>query len=406
MRPNNFDLIRLLAALQVVYCHTTHHLKVDHGIGDPTLSYVINWFQGVPIFFTISGFLISRSWERSTDIRDYAKKRALRIYPALWLQLAVGIALATVFGEITRTVVMSKGFYLWVAAQVSFLQFYNPDFLRGFGNGALNGSVWTIPVELGFYIAIPVIYRLVIARSNRLWADCQLAALALVSFAYWFYLSTYADGQSRLVKLQLVTPFPHIYMFLFGVIAQRNFERLLPFIENQIITWLVLFSVYMTMFNPWGREYLSPSPAAVLGGRALLAVTALSFAFSWRSLAERLLRENDISYGIYLYHGLIINVLLELGWTGQQSQVGFVFAITAVLATLSWWAIEYPALQTVGRVASHAGGQAERSAVSPVPETNVPTSAVEKARIERQETASIESETEKPPVPEIRRRAA
>lgn len=344
MRPNNFDLLRLLAALQVVYCHTTWHLGIRAGLGDPWISWVINWFPGVPIFFTISGFLISRSWERSTDLRDYASKRALRIYPALWVQLAVGISLAACFGFITPRIVTSGSFAGWILAQTTCLQFYNPSFLRGFGLGALNGSLWTIPVELGFYVTLPLLYAGFINRFNRHWADAGLMVMSLASFAYWFQLSTYADPDSNWTKLQMVSSLPHLYMFLLGVVLQRNFERILPLIENRAPIWLATFAICMITLNPWSEAKISAWPLAVLVGRGLLAMTVLSIAFSWRSLSERLLRGNDISYGVYLYHGLAINALVQLGWKGESWQLAFVVAVTIAVATLSWRLIEHPAV--------------------------------------------------------------
>jgi dTDP-4-amino-4,6-dideoxygalactose transaminase/peptidoglycan/LPS O-acetylase OafA/YrhL len=344
MRPNNFDLLRLLAAWQVVYCHSCWHLNVTSGIGNPTLAWFVNWFPGVPIFFTISGFLISRSWERTDDWRQYATKRALRIYPALWVQLAVGILLAASFGVITSSVVSGSSFIAWVIAQSTCVQFYNPSFMRSFGLGVLNGSLWTIPVELGFYLSLPLLYGCLVNRVSRRIADGGMAVLSLVSFGYWFYLSTWADPASNWTKLQMVTPLPHLHMFLVGVLLQRNFERVLPYVENRAPLWFAAFATCMLSLNPWGAGVLSTSPVAVLLGRILLAMTVLSFAFSWRSLSERLLRGNDISYGVYLYHGLAINTLVQLGWKGRHEDLAIVALATLLLATLSWWLVEHPAV--------------------------------------------------------------
>ncbi len=344
MRPNNFDLIRLMAAWQVVYCHTCTHLELKSGIGNPTLEYFVHWFQGVPVFFTISGFLISRAWERTNHWHDYAVRRGLRIYPALWVQLVVGILLAASFGAITSDIATSRSFAMWVVGQSTFFQFYNPEFLRGFGKGALNGSLWTIPVELGFYISLPLIYRTFIDRVRCKQANLGLMLLTLLSFAWWFHLAHLSLPHSNWVKLQGVTPLPHLYMFLLGVLAQRNIERLLPILENRAMLWLASFSAFMLAFNPWGREALSASVISVFAGRLLLAMTVLSFAFSWRSLSERLLRGNDISYGVYLYHGLAINALVEAGWTGRTWHFGLVALVTVVLAEISWRLIERPVL--------------------------------------------------------------
>jgi peptidoglycan/LPS O-acetylase OafA/YrhL len=48
-------------------------------------------------------------------------------------------------------------FLACLAAQLTIGQFYNPAFLRGFGVGVLNGSLWTIPVELQFYLLLPLL---------------------------------------------------------------------------------------------------------------------------------------------------------------------------------------------------------------------------------------------------------
>lgn len=79
-RRNNFDIIRLLAALQVTIGHGLHILQIG---GGDFLS-LCDLFPGVIIFFTISGFLITMSWERSKTVEKYARNRFLRLFPALF----------------------------------------------------------------------------------------------------------------------------------------------------------------------------------------------------------------------------------------------------------------------------------------------------------------------------------
>jgi len=261
------------------------------------------------------------------------------------MQFAIGIVVAACFGVITPAVVASRSFFMWVIAQSTFIQFYNPSFMRGFGVGVLNGSLWTIPVELAFYVSLPIIYSVMFNRMHRRSAEVCLILLSLASFAYWFHLSVYAPPKSIWTKLQMVTPLPHFYMFFFGVILQRNFERVLPFLENRALIWLAVFAAWMIGLNPWDHGEMS-SPLSALGGRVLLAMTVLSVAFSFRSLSERLLRGNDISYGIYLYHGLVLNSFVELGWKESSWYLGFVCLISAILATLSWRLVENPAVSS------------------------------------------------------------
>lgn len=105
----------------------------------------------------------------------------------------------------------------------------------------------------------------------------------------------------------------------------------------------------MLALVPWGVETLSPSPLTVLAGRMLLAMTVFSFAFSWRHCSEHLLRGNDLSYGVYLYHGLAINVLAQLNWKGSQTNLLLVSAITVICAALSWLLVERPAVTLKSR---------------------------------------------------------
>ena len=77
---NNFDLLRLFAALEVVLLHSYPHLNLPY----PAFFNVILNFPGVTMFFVMSGFLISASLERNNDLRVYFKNRAFRIFPALW----------------------------------------------------------------------------------------------------------------------------------------------------------------------------------------------------------------------------------------------------------------------------------------------------------------------------------
>ncbi len=48
------------------------------------IEYPLPGFQGVPTFFFVSGYLTSRSWERSPSTIEYFRNRGLRLFPALW----------------------------------------------------------------------------------------------------------------------------------------------------------------------------------------------------------------------------------------------------------------------------------------------------------------------------------
>ncbi len=155
-RVNNFNIIRLIAALQVAILHTMSHLEVEHT--SSVMLSISSYFPGVPIFFFVSGFLISKSYENNSLIKEYASNRILRIYPALVICTFVAIFSIYLTGYLENRNFSTIEFVLWLVGQISFFQFYNPEFMREFGTGVMNGSLWTISVELQFYLMVPIIY--------------------------------------------------------------------------------------------------------------------------------------------------------------------------------------------------------------------------------------------------------
>ena len=328
-RANNFDLIRLLAALQVVVEHAIAHLRVDEL---HSMAVELWYLPGVPIFFVISGYLISLSWERAPSARQYAWNRILRIYPALWACLAFSIAVFLVAG-----VRPSAGEFLpWLAAQLTFVQFYNPEFLRGFGVGVINGSLWTIGVELQFYLIIPMLALL--ARGRAGWWVITALALAVMLPAHDFM----GEQERMSQKLLGVTLIPYLFYFLVGVVARKLQERRPGVFVGKGLWWAAAYFTWVIIARTFdipraGGNLLNPVTVVLIG------FATVSMAFTWRGLSARLLNGNDISYGVYIYHMPLINLLLFYGMTGLP---GFVAAVlgTITLATLSWLAVERPAL--------------------------------------------------------------
>src|SRR3954453_14527498 len=110
---NNFDLIRLLAALQVLYVHAVGWLKL------PNIPFPWRWplalFPGVAVFFVISGFLVTRSFlDSRSGTLGYFTRRALRIYPGLWVHFVVILLMLTIAGALPLPQLGGKAFWGWV----------------------------------------------------------------------------------------------------------------------------------------------------------------------------------------------------------------------------------------------------------------------------------------------------
>jgi peptidoglycan/LPS O-acetylase OafA/YrhL len=339
-RDNNFDLIRLGAALQVAIGHTASHFRLWDALGP--LGSVVSVFPGVPIFFVVSGLLVSRSFEQSHRLGDYLRNRCLRIYPALWVCLvvtAIGTAwlLSGELGEIT------PGRWLaWWGAQMSVAQFWQPAFLQGLGTHALNGSLWTITIELQYYIALPLLYSVLRLRTAR--GNVALIVCGLASLAVYLLVTTRRDWFPTWNSFALVTfaLVPYLWIFILGMLIQRNLSRLRGLFAGKLLLWLAAYGVVTWLAHAagWRIGGNAMNPASLL----VLAGVVASAAFTLPSLGERLLRRNDLSYGIYIYHAPLLNLLLAAAvWRALALPV--LLLLAGVAAAGSWWLVEKPFLR-------------------------------------------------------------
>lgn len=83
--------------------------------------------------------------------------RALRFIPAIYAYLVVTVLLVLLIGAVSVVDPMSLGGALWLGSTLLLAPVYSPGFLEPFGVGHVNGSLWTIPVEVSFYMIVPLL---------------------------------------------------------------------------------------------------------------------------------------------------------------------------------------------------------------------------------------------------------
>jgi peptidoglycan/LPS O-acetylase OafA/YrhL len=121
------------------------------------------------------------------------------------------------------------------------------------------------------------------------------------------------------------------------VTLQRLKASTNPLIEGKGLYWVVIF-VLFTYLVPHSTFY-------TIFSLLLLGILTISLAYTLPGIATRLLKGNDISYGVYIYHGLIVNIFVQIGLTGHYKYLPMIMAITYVLAFASWKLIEKPMLK-------------------------------------------------------------
>jgi peptidoglycan/LPS O-acetylase OafA/YrhL len=342
---NNFDLIRLVAAVEVSVRHALHHLAPE-SIPAWVMS-VLAMVPGVPIFFFLSGYLISRAWERSSSATDYFRNRALRLFPALWLCIFISVVALFATGFMAGTTISPLKFYLWLACQGTFLQFWNPDAFRAFGTGVVNGSLWSISVEIQFYCITALVYMWLRRLSSN--AKTTVFAVLAISFAA---LNGGKDliverldvlGGSLLGKGYLVTFLPWYFMFLLGVVAQRLSGIIVPVLVAHWWQTIGLYLVLMMIdFELWGLPLGNSIPWYLV---PLMGATVLVCAYCKPGTATRILRKNDVSYGFYIYHAPVINTIMYTGLASALPAVALALGVSLGLGVASWRFVERPVLK-------------------------------------------------------------
>lgn len=335
-KANAFNLIRLLAAVQVILVHTFNH----NGIEGALVS-AIKIFPGVPIFFFVSGLMIYGAYDRSRNdgLLTFYINRFLRIYPGLWLCIALSTISLFCIGYLNLQDLNLRSFSIWLLGQASFVQFYNPEFMRGYGIGVLNGALWTIAVELQFYVLAPLVYYFM----------TRAKFLAIILFALSVLLNFMAHNifsiDSMVNKLLRVSFLPWVFIFIFGFFIAHS-ERVRSWISSVKVGYL-LIAYFATMFLLGGVEVNSSNSINALSA-IVLSLLVFKVGCSQSLSMSRLAlfcNKTDISYGLYLYHMPLINFLMYVGGLSSLEGVLWTVFLSFSLAIFSWYTVEKPALE-------------------------------------------------------------
>lgn len=313
-KRNSFNLVRLIAALQVLLEHAIIHLELPL----PFIEKFNQCFRGVPLFFCMSGFLIAWSLDRNPSPQRYFRNRVLRVYPELWG--GVIISSASIFLLYARNINVIQ-MLLFLFAQATILQFWTPNCLRGYGVGTPNGSLWSICNIVQFYILIYFLYKLIKKFSNKKWA---------ITFALAFFLNVgvfyLKNGLPPFViKLYEQTVLPYAYLYLIGIFVWVKRDIVIPYLKKYF--WAILGMLLIISLTNIGISgfYIKPIKGI------LLCLLGIGCAYRFPDVKIK----TDLSYGIYIYHMIFINMLVQLGIQGKVVLLFVVIVASVIAARLS-----------------------------------------------------------------------
>lgn len=192
MKKNNFALLHLIGTLFVII----GHLYVFIGSEVPKAFASEVHGIGVEILFIVSGFLTTSSWLRSKDrVITYLKKRVLRIYPSLAVCLVVTVAFCW-FITTEKSIWYWRGVWIYLRDNMIMSPcFYLPGVFSDIPYpNVVNGSLWTLPIELMCFLILPI---LCIGKNKRS-VSGQLIVIAIgMTIIQWILYNESIQGHNH-----------------------------------------------------------------------------------------------------------------------------------------------------------------------------------------------------------------
>lgn len=349
MNKDNFDGVRIGLAVIVVFAHLFFLTQLQEFA---SFALIFDADFAVKGFFAISGFLVTQSYLASSSIREYAEKRLRRIYPAylasVLLSLAIGVYATTLSLAEFFTSPQTLKYLVANAVFLNFLQTTLPSALAENPIQMLNGSLWTIKVEVALYFCVPATVYL-----YRKFGSTSSAVVLILLSITWVYF--FVHVHSGITGAAIARQFPgQLSYFVAGSLLSVNAQML------SRIKWIAAASLValLSTDNPYVRLVLDPiAYSAIVIFLSTSAFKSLNFG-----------KYGDISYGIYLYHFPIIQLLIFLGIFKSNAWLGVVatFFLAILAALVSWHAVEKPLLRRGSHyVVIAAGSQNPHARTSP-----------------------------------------
>lgn len=330
-RANGFDGMRLMLALAIVAVH-----GVTLTAGDASRMAWPFQLAGrlvLPAFFALSGYLVAASLARCADMRTFLLLRLLRIVPALAVTVAATVLL---LGPL-MTVLPLRDYF---ASPMTIAYLQNVSGLPHFGlpgvfeanprGGVVNGSLWTIQMEMACYLALALLGVLVRGR----FFGPALSGLALILLF------------PRLPFLGLLLAWlpakPLVLAFVCGALL-RCFAARVPL--HPLLGAAALAGAFWIVRDP---------------ADAGLAVPFLAYGVIWLGLRHipAALTRADYSYGLYLTAYPLQQVAIQLV-PGQPWWINLSLALPAALlaAVMLWHGVEYPLMARKHEIVARLTGR-------------------------------------------------
>jgi peptidoglycan/LPS O-acetylase OafA/YrhL len=325
---NSVDIIRYYLSLAVLFAHFAELTQTKNYFLTPS-------YTAVGGFFVLSGFLVFLSYTKSQSLLQYFKRRMARIFPPYFFIVILCALVGVFISELSvYDYFASSQFWEYLTSNLLFANFLQPSLPGVFENNvmsAVNGSLWTMKIEVMLYASIPIV-ALLLLRKQKAWV---LLLIYLLSYIYKLWMGyLYCSSGDEIYRILQRQVGGQLMFFYSGAAILLYFD----YFQKHIIPLFSIASVVMlaSLWVTW-FEFIEP---------LCLAILIIGFAYNCKSFSW-MRKFDNIAYGIYLFHFPIIQLVVYWGIDKVNIYLAFVLVLflTLLLSLLSWFYIEKPILK-------------------------------------------------------------
>jgi peptidoglycan/LPS O-acetylase OafA/YrhL len=325
-RPSGFDYMRLFLSLSVISWHTVVTSYGDEaqgtilgGLWTTPVSFI------VPMFFALSGFLVAGSFERCKTLVRFLGLRALRIVPALAVEVCLS---ALLLGPCFTTLPLieyytNSQFYTYFFNVMGDIHYFLPGVFDNNPHHKVNSQLWTVPLELFCYVALTFLATLSTYKRKG-------GIIFILAILYIIQVGKVIVPYDPLLGHASNLAIVMYFIAGLGLYRYRN-----DVILSYKLFMLSLICALVLMNIPDGNRF-----TPIFIGYITVYLGTLNPA------RNKVLLSGDYSYGLYLYGFPIQQALVALGIALNDWLVNILLSIpcAGAVAALSWWLVERPVL--------------------------------------------------------------
>lgn len=331
---NNLDCLRLILASIVALFHIYALSGLDalSAFG----KYLSPQFA-VRSFFVISGLLIYRSYSRSSSFRSYLDKRVRRIYPAYFTVIILSAIGLWPLSTLSLWQYLGAGFWKYLGVNLLFLNFLSPSLPGVFTSNLMtpvNGALWTLKIEVAFYLFVPVIHFLC-SRFGKMKAMGTLVCMSCLWKYGFAALDTIArarggnlyDGEDT-IYAKLAIQFPgQLFYFCAGILLLLYFDQLKLHFKS-----ILGISIGVYILDHW----------LAADNLDVIWISGVVFVFGFWRYFGNFSKHGDFSYGVYIVHWPILQALIAIGLARLNPAVFLLASLFCIALTgfLMWHLVE------------------------------------------------------------------